>query len=415
LNARPLVVGQSSETAHRANLSAMLRELHIHGPLRRSELVTLTGLTRGTIGALVREFERAGYVTEQAAPSLGAPGRPSRRVRTVGGSAVVLALEVSVDSVAAATIGIGGEVIERVRHPRRDGRSSAAAVVRELHDLALRMTSQPLEDPNLIAIGVAIAGLVRQADGVVAVAPNMGWRNVRLGEMVARRFDTDVAVRVGNEADLGALAESRRGVAVGVRHAIYLGAEVGIGAGLIIDGEPLRGALGYGGEVGHMPLSQNGDDCRCGSQGCWETEAGQAALLTKAGRDPAQGLDGVLAVLADARAGDGQAMAALDDVGTWIGRGLATLINVLNPELVVLSGLFGRVHPLVAVRVERELDHLALPVTRKPVRVLISRLGNDGPLLGAAELGFEAFLVDPGAWLRRSYVPSSTRATEGAA
>jgi predicted NBD/HSP70 family sugar kinase len=399
LRPHPLVVGQNSETAHRTNLSAVLRALHDHGPLSRSELGWLTGLTRSTIGALVREFAAGGFVTESASSSLGTPGRPSRRVHLESRSAIVLALEVSVDSVAAAAVGIGGEVLEIVRAPRRPGGSSVDRVVADLNRLVSGMESQPLEDANLIGIGVGIAGLVRREDGLVAVAPNMGWRDVRLVETIAREFRTSVPIQVGNEADLAALAESRRGVAVDARHVVFVGAEVGVGGGLIVDGVPLRGALGFGGEVGHMPLNPLGRQCRCGSVGCWETEAGQASLLARAGRDPETGLEGVLGVLADARAGDAQTLQALDETAGWIARGVATLINVLNPELVVLSGLFGRVHPFVAERLDREIDRLALRAVRAGVRVVPSQLGTDAPLLGAAEAAFEPFLADPAEWL----------------
>jgi predicted NBD/HSP70 family sugar kinase len=399
LRPHPLVAGQNSETAHRTNLSAVMRALHDHGPLSQSELGWLTGLTRSTIGALVREFVAGGFVSESPSTSLGNPGRPSRRVRLEPRSAVVLALEVSVDSVAAACVGVGGDVLEIVRAPRHHDGSSVDRVVADLHALAAGMATRPLDDPNLIGIGVGIAGLVRREDGLVAVAPNMDWRNVHLVETIAREFDTSVPIRVGNQADLAALAESRRGVAVDARHVVFVGAEVGVGGGLIVDGMPVRGALGYGGEVGHMPLNPTGRPCRCGSSGCWETEAGQASLLTRAGRDPGTGLDGVLAVLDDARRGDPRALRALDEVAVWIARGVATLINVLNPELVVLSGLFGRIHPFVAERVDREIDRLTLPAARAAVRVVASRLGTDAPLLGAAEAAFEPFLADPADWL----------------
>jgi predicted NBD/HSP70 family sugar kinase len=283
--------------------------------------------------------------------------------------------------------------------PRRRGGSSVDSVVSDLHHLVTGMETAPLEDACLIGIGVGIAGLVRREGGLVAIAPNMDWRNVDLVETISREFAIELPIRVGNEADLAVLAESRRGVAVDARHVVFVGAEVGIGGGLIVDGMPVRGALGFGGEVGHMPLNPLGRTCRCGSIGCWETEAGQASLLTRASRDPGTGLDGVLAVLADARAGDPLALAALDEVAAWIGRGVALLINVLNPELVVLSGLFGRIHPFVAERIDREIDRLALPAARAGVRVVASRLGTDAPLLGAAEAAFEPFLADPAEWL----------------
>jgi predicted NBD/HSP70 family sugar kinase len=202
-------------------------------------------------------------------------------------------------------------------------------------------------------------------------------------------------VAVANEADLGALAEQRRGAAIGFDHVLFISGEVGVGGGLIVDGRPLTGAAGYGGEVGHMPINPNGAVCRCGSVGCWETEVGERALLLLAGHPPGGGRAEVDAVLREAAAGAPAALSALDNVGRWLGVGLAALVNVLNPELVVLGGLTGRIHPYAARSLRSELDRLALQASRELVTVVPSDLGVDAPLLGAAELAFEPLLEDP--------------------
>jgi predicted NBD/HSP70 family sugar kinase len=149
-----------------------------------------------------------------------------------------------------------------------------------------------------------------------------------------------------------------------------------------------------------MPLNPAGSACRCGSVGCWETEVGEDALLARAGRERGGGRDAVASVLHDASSGDERAQAALEHVGQWLGYGLAGLVNVLNPELIVLGGLFGRIYEQIADTVELRLDRYALADARRLVRVVPAALGEDAPLLGAAELAFETFLGDPAAWLR---------------
>jgi len=405
-------LGQRSETVRRANLSAIARELHAAGPLSRSELGLRTGLTRSTIRGLIGEFAAAELVEEEKAISLGTPGRPSALVFPNPGRAVVLALDIAVDSVAAAIIGFGGEVLAKVRVDRQRGHLSLEKTVGQLVELADQIGGLPPERKHIIGIGVAIVGVVRRTDGHVSLAPNLGWQDVGLGLALRQALDTLVPIAVANEADLGALAEVRRGTARGSSNVLFISGEVGVGGGLIVDGRPLTGVAGYGGEIGHIPVNRNGTACRCGSVGCWETEVGEDALLSRAGRRRGGGRDEVDAVLREAAAGSPQALAALDSVSRWLGFGLAGLVNVLNPEIIVLGGLFGRIHPFISEVLEAELDGLALTAPRQLVRVVPSILKGDAPLLGAAELAFEPFLADPAQWLRdRGTRPGSTSST----
>jgi predicted NBD/HSP70 family sugar kinase len=175
---------------------------------------------------------------------------------------------------------------------------------------------------------------------------------------------------------------------------------VGVGGGLIVGGEPLTGIAGYSGEVGHMPVNPDGLPCRCGSIGCWETEVGATALLRRAGQPPEGGAAAWDAVRRDAEAGSPPALAALAETGRWLGIGLAGIINVLNPQLVLLGGRFAPAYVYLRTALEAELDRRVLRASRGLVRVVPVGLGDDAPLLGAAELAFEPLLADPAAWLR---------------
>ena len=394
------VIGQRSETVRRANLSAIVRELHAHGPQSRSELVAATGLTRSAIRGLIGEFVLAGLASEERPEPLGTPGRPSPLVRLNPSAAVVLALEIAVDSIAAAIVGIGGEVRETLRLDRPRGHTSVDEIVADLVDLATTVRGRIRSTDGLIGVGVAVAGIVRRPDGFVTMAPNLGWADVPLGDLLAQSLALGVPIAVGNDADLGALGELRRGAAVGTDNVLFISSEVGIGGGLIVDGRPLAGAAGYGGEVGHIPVNREGVRCGCGSSGCWETEIGEGALLRLAGHPADGGRNEVDAVLREAADGSPRALAALDAVGRWLGYGLAGLVNVLNVDLVVLGGLVGRIHPFVASTLSAEFDRRTLPASRALVRIVPAALGVDASLRGAAELAFDPFLVDPAGWLR---------------
>ena len=392
--------GLRSESIRRANLSAIARELHDAGPLSRSELGARTGLTRSTIRALIGEFAAAGLASEVSPGGAGTPGRPSVVVTPNSSRPTVLALEINVDSIAAAVVGFGGAIdqLERVERPR--GKLSLEDTVADLAALARRLQGFHARRSDVAGIGVAVAGIVRHADGFVSLAPNLGWQNVALGQAIRRALGAFAPVSLANDADLGALAELRRGAARGCANVVFISGEVGVGGGVIVDGRRLAGAAGYGGEIGHMPVNPAGAPCHCGSIGCWETEIGEDALLVRAGHTKGGGRGEVEAVLDEARDGRAEANEAIDELGKWLGIGLAGLVNIFNPERIVLGGRFAKLFPFVAGTVGRQLDRYALSAARSLVTLSPAALAEDAPVIGAAELAFEAFLADPATWLR---------------
>jgi predicted NBD/HSP70 family sugar kinase len=391
-------VGQRSETVHRANLSAIVRGLHEQGPQSRSALVAATGLTRSAIRTLVGELSDAGLVAEDHQVRLGTPGRPSPLVRLIPTSAVVLSFEILVDSIAGAIIGLGGETLHRIRIDRPRKHLSVDNVVADLVALASDLRAR--DDGPIIGIGVAVAGVVRREDGLVSMAPNLGWVDVPLGARLARALAITVPIATINDADAGILAEHRRGAAVGVDDALFVSGEVGVGGGAIVGGRALIGTAGFAGEIGHMTINPDGAACRCGARGCWETEVGEGMLLAMAGDAPDAGRAAVDRLLRDAADGSPTALAALAHVGRWLGIGLGSLVNVLNPRIIVLGGLYARTYPFVRDVLEAELAAHSLPAPRAQVRIVPARLGIDAPLVGAAELAFEPLLADPAAWFR---------------
>jgi predicted NBD/HSP70 family sugar kinase len=393
--------GVRSETVRSANLATIVRELHLHGPASRSELVLRTGLTRSAIGALVGELVRAGLVVERRAASDGSPGRPSPVAVADAEHNVAIAVDVAVDSLAVAAVGLGGTVLHTERVDRPRSRVSVEATIDDIVAMVAGIERRLVPDARILGIGVGVVGLVNRTDNTVSIAPNLGWHDVAFGRRLQAALGGRADVVLSNDADIAALAEVRRGVAAGVADVLYVWGEVGVGGGLVSRGAPITGAAGFAGEVGHMPVNPDGRPCRCGSIGCWETEIGEGALLERSGRSPEGGRDGVDALLADAAAGEERALAALAVEARWLGVGLAGLINVLNPSMVVLGGLLGRIFPYIETDVSHEIERRGLASARRGVRVVPSALGGDAPLLGAAELALEAVLSDPLDTLRK--------------
>ena len=179
---------------------------------------------------------------------------------------------------------------------------------------------------------------------------------------------------------------------------VYLAGDIGVGGGVFVDGRPLVGAGGYGGEVGHMRVNPDGHTCRCGARGCWETEIGYAALARAAGDAASDGLGGLLERV---ESGDEVALEAFARVADWLGIGLVNLVNMLNPQSIVLGGHLGAVYAVAGERVQAQLAS-ALPAARDQVRITSSELGGDATLIGASEVAFSTLLEDPVGLLRDS-------------
>ncbi len=185
-----------------------------------------------------------------------------------------------------------------------------------------------------------------------------------------------------------------RGAAAGSSDAVYLTGEVGVGAGIIVSGGPLRGHGGYGGELGHMVVNPAGRLCRCGARGCWETEIGEKAILDAAGH-PDGPRSTVPAVVAAAAGGDPRAAAAIRHVGEWLALGVGNLVNIFNPEVVIFGGLLRDLFPAVEQQLRGTLATVGLPAPREQVRLTAPGLGPDSTLVGAAERAFGPLLSDP--------------------
>lgn len=390
--------GPSQEEIRRHNLSTLLRYVHIGGPASRAVLADRMGLNRSTILGLVSDLTSVGLVREELPRDTGRAGRPSLVVRPESRQVHVLAFDVGVDRLSAARIGLGGAFLDRrERAWLRDDRHEPGAVAGVLAGLAREMTAPAGPGSRCVGVGVAVRGLVRHPDGLVRHAPNIGWSEEEFGAELARRLDLGVPVSVGNEANLGALAEHLRGAGAGCDNVVYLHGDIGIGGGVIADGRLLRGEGGYGGEVGHMIVNpRNGRPCGCGASGCLEAEAGERALLEAARRDPlVTGPDAVRAVVVAADRGDIAARAALHHVGDWLGVGVASLANIFNPGVVIFGGILRDVFLASAAQVRSRINTGTLTASREKLRLRVCELGDDTVLVGAAELGFSELLADP--------------------
>jgi predicted NBD/HSP70 family sugar kinase len=384
------LAGATQDEVRRHNLAALVQFLHDHGSTSRSELVSHTGLNRSTVGGLIAELVTAGLVRETEPVGKGV-GRPSYGVEPVRDRAYVLAIDLRVDRTIAALVGFGGDVLERREHRYRRGMHREERILAQLVDVCHDLLSRAPRRAAQVGVGIGVPGLVRQPDGLVRFAPNLGWIDVPLGQQLAQALGVSTPIVVGNDSDLGAISERLRGSAVGAANVIYLSGQIGVGGGIVIDGSLLKGAQGYGGEVGHMRVNPKGRACRCGAIGCWETEIGEPAVRAAVGADT---VETVAQIVARAAGGDREAMKGLKRVGEWLGVGVANLVNIFNPDVVVFGGTLREIFPATRDQVLAALSG-ALTAPGEHVVLALPALGDDSILLGAAETAFAPLLADP--------------------
>ncbi|MFI7523110.1 ROK family transcriptional regulator [Micromonospora globbae] len=386
--------GPSQDEIRRQNLGALLRHVHVHGATSRAELTTALGLNRSTIGALTADLVSAGLVSEGAPKETGRAGRPSLVVRPESTRIYAYAYSIEVDRLRAARVGLGGAVLDRREMARPRGLTATEAAPL-LAGAAKEMQQAVPPGAVCVGTGVAVCGMVRRDDGLVRLGPTTGWVDEPIGPALGAELGLDAPITVGNVADVAAFAEHARGVAAGCDNVVYLYGDVGVGAGIIAGGRRLTGHGGYGGEVGHMKVVRDGQPCECGARGCWETEIGEHGLLRNAGRCDARGRDALLAVFDAANRGDARANAAVRQAGDWLGFGVANLVNIFNPEMVIFGGTMRDLYLAAAAQIRSRLNANALPACLEHVRLRTPKLGDDAALIGAAELAFERLLADP--------------------
>ncbi len=376
------------DAIRRHNLALVLDHIHRDGALTRAELTHRLGVSRSTMGALVADLIELGLVDEVVPTGGSGVGRPSHVVGPHPSGPYVVAVDIDVTQVVTAAVGIGGVVL--ARHVVATGADasapqSVARIVVDSIELVSRATGRA--QPPL-GIGISVPGTVDRLTGQVAVAPNLDWHEVAFGALLGELLPSGMRVSIGNDADVAVLAEHRRGGVRDVDDVVFLLGRIGVGAGIISDGRPLRGFDGYAGEIGHNVVDVTGPACHCGKAGCVETYIGEGALLRLAGRPQPPNDEVTAAIFADARRGDARALAAVRGVAESLGRALASLVNTLNPQRVMLGGYLSELLDIARADIELALKDYALDAPGRNVQLMHPSFGADSALLGAAELAF---------------------------
>ena len=337
---------------------------------RAPDWAPTSGSVGSTVADLVQELRDRGLAVEERGTAHPDSGRPSPVVGVRPEGAVVLSVELTIDALVVAAVGLGGMVLggepEEMGPPGQSPRQVADRVARLARELAER-----LPGGFVTGVGIAVPGLVRRSDGFVHLAPNLGWADVPLGALVSDALDVEgCRIRVANEADLGALGEHRRGAGRGQDNLVFVSGGVGIGVGLILDGRPMLGARGLAGAGRSHPR-----------------ESSWRALLVRQG--------GVLGRPRPA-SGAGRSRWAASRGRALVGGGSRQpVVNLLNPDVVVLGGWYAPIFDQLAPGLASGIGSRALAQSRDAAAIVPSALGRSAQVHGAAELCLTEILANP--------------------
>lgn len=392
------------------NLAMVMTHLREHAPVSRATLSELTGLNKTTISSLIQELLQYQYVREVGLTA-NPTGRPAMLLEFNPNGGAIISGEIGVDFIAALCTDFTGNPLWQKRQPTDPGSSQSDILAQAVALLQQAITVGQAQPGPLLGLSLGVPGLVDQQSGDLLFAPNLKWQNVPLRAILREKFN--LPIFVNNEANMAALGEHYFGAARHHHDVLYISAGVGLGGGIIREGQLVNGAAGFSGEFGHMTMDPLGRPCNCGNRGCWETQVSQSALfhyIREATENEGRaskllGMTGgnltrltVPLVVQAAQSGDAVALAALQKVGRYLGIGMAGLVNALNPDLIVFGGILSLAGNFLLPTITEQIQQRALPYLwgEQTAQVVLAHHGVDACLMGGVAMCYEYVISNPG-------------------
>ncbi|KAA2255976.1 ROK family transcriptional regulator [Solihabitans fulvus] len=408
---------QTVRDLRRSNRSTLLRQLYFTGPCSRQELGGATGLSQASVSNVVGELIEDGVVVEAGSVDSDG-GRPRILLRVDPTQAYVIGVDVGETWVRVELFDLALTELAKATHPLEPGRHDIGLVVAHILDGIGRVIADSGVDPATIAgVGIGVPGVVEQGAEVLVHSQTIGWDAVPVERLL--RAGTDLPLFIDNGATTMGQAEMWFGAGRGSRNAVIALVGSGVGSCIITDGAPYRGTSSSAGEWGHTVVHVGGRPCRCGSRGCLEAYIGAEGVLERyraaAGDGPAAAIDEESAIadlLADSLRDTARATRArevLAETALYLGVGIANLVNLFNPERIIIGGWAGL---LLGERLLPEIrDAASAHALRHPyaqTSIELCQLGPDSVALGAATLPIARFLATGGAPRDRQAAPRPT-------
>ncbi|GAA1974725.1 ROK family transcriptional regulator [Kitasatospora viridis] len=391
---------QTVRDLRRGSRATLLRHLYFGGPLSRQELGPRSGLSAGSISNVVGELLADGLVEECGSVESDG-GRPRILLRVAPGAGHLVGVDVGETRVRVALFDLALRELAAADHLLADRGHDAEHVAQLiLAGLAEVLAATGVAESAVLGVGVGVPGVVERGEpdgaGAVVHGPTVGWSAVPLGRLL--RAGTGLPLHVDNGAKTLGQAEMWFGAGRGARHAVVALFGSGVGACVIADGARFRGATSSAGEWGHTKVHVGGRLCRCGARGCLEAYVGAEALVERWGRRAPGGEQaGIAALLTAAQQGDLSAIDLLNEAAEYLGAAIADLINLFNPERIVIGGWAGLLlGPYLLPAVREAATRYALSFPREQTAILLGELGPEAVTTGAATLPLSRFLDSGG-------------------
>ncbi|MBD2867907.1 ROK family protein [Paenibacillus arenilitoris] len=365
------------------NTSIVLEAVLKHAPLSRAQISELTGLNKATVSSLVQDLIDSHLVLE-IGPGESSGGRKPVMLLFNGTAGYAVGIDLGVNYIRGLLVDLEGNVIAELERGLK--RQDAEFALGQLMDCIERLIREAPGSPyGIVGIGVGVPGIVDDR-GTILFAPNLKWREVALQQLLEERFG--LPVTIDNEANAGAQGEQKYGAGRGIPNQIYVSVGIGIGTGIVLKKELYKGASGFSGELGHLSIEYDGKPCSCGNRGCWELYASENALLERAA---ALGHDSLERLLAAAASGDEGVLALFRSIGDYLGAGIANIVNVFNPNVVIIGNRMSLAAEWLEPAIQAAVDRRALPYHRERVRVLFAELREQSAVRGAAYYAISKF------------------------
>ncbi|NUW10445.1 ROK family transcriptional regulator [Streptomyces sp. CAI-21] len=371
----------SQSSLHRANLERVVRAVRLSGALTQAEIARTTGLSAATVSNIVRELKESGTV--EVTPT-SAGGRRARSVSLSGDAGIVIGVDFGHTHLRVAVGNLAHQILAEEAEPLDVDASAEQGFDRAELLVGRLLDATGVDRAKVAGVGLGVPGPIDVASGMLGSTSILpGWSGTQPALALGERIGVPVAV--DNDANLGALGELVWGSGRGVRDLAYIKVAGGVGAGLVIDGQIYRGPGGTAGEIGHITLDESGPVCRCGNRGCLETFTAARYVLPLLEPTHGTGLT-MEKVVALAKEGDPGCRRVVADVGRYIGSGVASLCNLLNPSRVVLGGDLAEAGELVLGPIRTSVGRYAIPSAARQLELVPGSLGGRAEVLGALAL-----------------------------
>jgi predicted NBD/HSP70 family sugar kinase len=369
----------------RINTAIVLEFILQGSPLSRAQISEQSGLNKATVSSLVQDLID-GSLVKEIGTGQSSGGRKPVMLEFIATSGYAIGIDLGVNYIRGVLTDLrGGIVVERTSSLRN---TEVGVAIEQLCGCVEALIAESPSSPfGIVGIGVGVPGLVDES-GAILFAPNLKWRDVPLQRLLAERFS--LPVTIDNEANMGALGEQKYGAGRHINNLIYVSVGIGIGTGLILHKALYKGASGFSGEMGHLSVEAHGKICSCGNRGCWEMYASEQALLDQAAD---LGFGDLESLLAAATAGREDVLKLFASIGEYLGIGIANIVNVFNPNAVVIGNRMSQARPWLEDVLRQTVEQRALGFHLRNVQLLFAELGERSSMMGAAEMAITGFFT----------------------